>query len=98
MTPTCPACGSKFSHDKIAMQCSKCGLPDEIRLEGPRAIARWKRKPTRREIKVEGSVGTVVMIGNDQSKAERRRERQRKAHPASANRRRNKHGRSNART
>jgi threonine synthase len=99
VTPTCPACGAKFSHDSAGMMCRKCGLPDEIRTAGPQAVARWKRNPVRREVAVsESGLVSTTIIGTGQSKAERRRERKRKAHPASANRRRNKHGRSNART
>lgn len=44
-TPACPNCRVKFSHDKVTMQCRHCGLPDEVRSQGPRAIARWRRAP-----------------------------------------------------
>lgn len=45
------------------MECRKCGLPDEIMAAGGQAIARWKRKPVRREISVSesGLVSTTVI-------------------------------------
>jgi hypothetical protein len=43
-TPTCPACGAKFSHSKAMLACSKCGLPDDVRDLGPREVQRWKAK------------------------------------------------------
>ena len=42
-TPTCPACGTKFSHSIALARCKKCGLPDEVAAQGGRAVARWKR-------------------------------------------------------
>lgn len=41
-SPTCPACGAKFSHNSRMAWCNKCMLPDEVRDKGGRAIARWK--------------------------------------------------------
>lgn len=40
----CPGCGAKHSHNKLEMNCKRCGLPDEIRDLGPQVVARWKRK------------------------------------------------------
>lgn len=46
-TPTCPACGAKFSHDPAMDCCRKCGLPASIKvLEGSdraSAIKQWQK-------------------------------------------------------
>ena len=42
-TPTCPACGKKFSHSSAMKACKMCGLPDEVAEQGAKAVARWKR-------------------------------------------------------
>lgn len=39
----CPACGAKFAHSIAMAQCTKCGVPDEILMAGPRMVARWQR-------------------------------------------------------
>lgn len=49
--PSCPACRAKFSHDGHLLQCKVCGLPDEVRSGGSRAVAAWWKaqgKPARR--------------------------------------------------
>lgn len=45
--PQCPGCGAKFSHDQEKAECRVCGLPDEVLDAGPKAVARWRRKPYR---------------------------------------------------
>lgn len=37
-TPTCPACGAKFSHDNQLQACKSCGLPDEARDRGASSV------------------------------------------------------------
>lgn len=41
--PFCPACKSKFSHDRAASRCKVCGLPDEVANLGGHYVERWKR-------------------------------------------------------
>jgi hypothetical protein len=83
---------TKFSHDKVAMRCNGCMLPDEIKNAGPQAIARWRRKPVGW---VEQESGIVVKDRLD-SLSKRARKRQRLLHGARASRKLNKHGRQNA--
>jgi hypothetical protein len=46
-TPTCPACGAKFSRDPALDVCRKCGLPNQIAALGAEdraaAIKQWQR-------------------------------------------------------
>ncbi len=66
-TPACPACGSKFSHDKTAGRCKRCGIPDEVVDMGPRAIAQWQRQS---RVVLEG--GELVELTKSQYKAHRK--------------------------
>ena len=92
-TPKCPACGAKFSHDATAMQCKACGLPDEVVHAGPQAVARWKRKPLRREVSVsESGLVTVTTVQPTASKSQRKQLRM-TPHHRKARIHRNKHGR-----
>lgn len=43
ITPQCPGCHAKFSHDTATAACKICGLPDELVAHGPVAIAAWQR-------------------------------------------------------
>jgi len=41
-TPTCPGCGTKFSHDNTTQKCRACGLPDEVADAGADAIRKFQ--------------------------------------------------------
>lgn len=83
--PKCPGCGAKFSHDSQLLACKACGITDETIHAGPRAIARWKRKP----VYLVHTKGGVIVTEPD-----KRSKRQRKlARTAGRQRRRMAHGR-----
>jgi hypothetical protein len=52
--PICPACRAKFAHDAERQVCKVCGIPDEVITNGPRAIKRWQRHPTRLRLTESG--------------------------------------------
>lgn len=78
-TPACPACGSKFAHDKNADRCKRCGIPDSVVDAGPQAVAHWQRNS-----RVVLEDGKLVELTKSQYKAHRQLSRQK---------RRRKHGR-----
>lgn len=90
MTPTCPNCKAKFSHDAQTMRCSKCGLPDQVREAGDEAIAGWLEM-TNINKRLFGRKASRDSHDEDRSwmtKGQAKRER-----TLGRQRRRNKHGR-----
>jgi predicted amidophosphoribosyltransferase len=43
-TPTCPACKAKFQHSDQMAACKACGLPDEARDQGQRAVQAYQKR------------------------------------------------------
>lgn len=68
-TPTCPGCGTKFSHDNALQKCRTCGLPDEVANEGADAIREYQRQLLR----VQGQSRAEIKRKLDPYKAPRRR-------------------------
>jgi predicted amidophosphoribosyltransferase len=72
-TPSCPGCGAKFSHDKNAERCKRCGIPDAVVDMGPQAVARWQRQS---RVVLEG--GELVELTKSQYKTHRTLSRQKR--------------------
>jgi len=87
-TPACPACGAKFSHSEELCACKKCGLPDEVRVNGTRAIARWKRRPTGIVLTESG-----IAVPGQRLDSLSKRERKHRSRNSRTAKPRNKHGR-----
>lgn len=66
-TPECPGCGAKFQHDNVRAACKRCGLPDEVVVQGAEAVGKWMRRAARRHVPaaveaVKGRTGTGASI------------------------------------